>query len=378
MPSFPTKAFLAVLLICKWMAASSLACSVPVFRYALERWPPDLFEATVFYRNSLSTEKSKALDLLTSSASNLKVTLVDLDATDQHFKNLWAEQETNTLPWLYVTYPETHPVAVELASGPLNATFATSIVDTSVRREIAHQLAAGKTAVWVLLESGDTARDDAAWSLLSREIDRLESSLELPTIEQEDIDAGLISVEEDELSIAFSGLRLQRDSTVDEMFVRMLLDTEEDLIDSKDPIVFPIFGRGRVLYGIIGEGISAETLELAATYLTGACSCQVKEDNPGVDLLMDLDWDSMVETSLETDRELPELTGVVSQPGTNGIEDSGSEIVSASEKETPQLPKQAMKTGAGNRLILWASLGALSLLVVSVAVGSLLITRKKT
>ena len=38
------------------------ACSVPVFRYALERWQPDTFQALVLHRGSLRDEQKKLID----------------------------------------------------------------------------------------------------------------------------------------------------------------------------------------------------------------------------------------------------------------------------------------------------------------------------
>ena len=78
-----------------------------------------------------------------------------------------------------------------------------------------------------------------------------------------------------------------------------------------EPIAFPIFGRGRVLYGLIGEGIASDVIDEASLFLTGACSCEVKEQNPGVDLLMSVDWDRLITTQYEIDRELPPLAGFV-------------------------------------------------------------------
>ena len=46
------------------LAASAIvyACSVPVFRYALERWQPDMFQALVLYKGELSEEQKKSLE----------------------------------------------------------------------------------------------------------------------------------------------------------------------------------------------------------------------------------------------------------------------------------------------------------------------------
>ena len=38
------------------------ACSVPVFRYALELWPPDDYEVVLFSNGSLNAEQKKLLE----------------------------------------------------------------------------------------------------------------------------------------------------------------------------------------------------------------------------------------------------------------------------------------------------------------------------
>jgi hypothetical protein len=73
-----------------------------------------------------------------------------------------------------------------------------------------------------------------------------------------------------------------------------LLNSESDLRDYKEPMAFPVFGRGRVLYAVVGQGISADTIRKASSFIAGPCSCQVKEQNPGFDLLLSCDWDELV------------------------------------------------------------------------------------
>jgi hypothetical protein len=58
-------------------------------------------------------------------------------------------------------------------------------------------------------------------------------------------------------------------------------------------MVFPVYGRGLVLYAMIGSGIHAATITAAAEFLTGACSCEVKSQNPGLELLLTADWDEI-------------------------------------------------------------------------------------
>jgi len=76
--------------------------------------------------------------------------------------------------------------------------------------------------------------------------------------------------------------------------VQMLLRSEPDLIDRTDPMIFPVFGRGRALLPLIGAGITADNIHSSASFLVGACSCEVKELNPGFDLLLAADWDELL------------------------------------------------------------------------------------
>jgi hypothetical protein len=47
-----------------------------------------------------------------------------------------------------------------------------------------------------------------------------------------------------------------------------------------------------------------------AEFLTGPCSCEVKEMNPGYDLLLSADWKSLGDYQSELMTESPPLTGL--------------------------------------------------------------------
>lgn len=128
-------------------------------------------------------------------------------------------------------------------------------------------------------------------------------------MDEEDLSTHRISAAQGDLKLAFSMVRLSRTDPEEEVFARMLLGSEEDLRDTKEPMAFPIFGRGRALFGLVGKGINSETIEEACSFLIGPCSCVVKEMNPGLDLLMTADWDGAV-AAQSAPRELPELTGL--------------------------------------------------------------------
>jgi len=62
---------------------------------------------------------------------------------------------------------------------------------------------------------------------------------------------------------------------------------------AREPLAFPIYGRGLILYALVGAGINPWTISEAASFVTGPCSCEVKAGNPGTDMLLTLDWDAL-------------------------------------------------------------------------------------
>jgi hypothetical protein len=161
-----------------------------------------------------------------------------------------------------------------------------------VRRQLVKRIGAGETAVWLLLESGDRRKDDEAARLLESRLKQLTTTLKLP--ELTDAPEDRVTPDGPPLRIAFSVIRLSRTDAAEQLLVSMLLHSEEDLMDSKEPMAFPVFGRGRALWALIGKGINDDTIEEAGAFLVGPCSCQVKRLNPGTDLLIAADWDGLL------------------------------------------------------------------------------------
>jgi hypothetical protein len=107
------------------------------------------------------------------------------------------------------------------------------------------------------------------------------------------------------LRVGFALLRLSRQDAAEGPFVRMLLHSEKGLADVRGPIVFPVFGRGRVLTGLHGEDLTAEEMKRAASFVCGACSCQVKRLNPGTDLLIAADWEALLDAPAQPETTTP-------------------------------------------------------------------------
>ncbi len=339
------------------------ACSVPVFRYALERWRPDPFEVVVFHRGKLTEKQQSIVDDLTPEGlagekhANVRVHMVDLDAKPiKEQLAMWKAQKTDTLPWMVVKYPIATRIPVDVWAGPLSQEIVKGLLISPLRQEVARLLLKGESVVWLLLEGGDKKKDDAAYKLLEGRLAYLEKELALPEIDEQDVAQGLIDVDPENLKLSYALLRLSRKDPKEKLLIEMLLGSEEDLKDAEfanQPMAFPIFGRGRALYALIGAGINNDTIDEACMFLSGPCSCQVKDMNPGVDLLTAVDWETLIDPTIEIDQALPPLMGLGSfaakPPAGDGEETETAETEpqpgpQPEPKQVPDAPTQTALT----------------------------------
>ena len=317
---FSLLAIASLVLAC---ATRADACSVPVFRYALERWQPDLFQAIVVHRGALNSEQKKLVDAFDRSRgknmANVELVTVDLDdSPPPELLTLIKKQDAADLPRILLMPPPFTGSPTPLWSGKLEAESSLkdfdTVVDSPARRETVKRLLTGDSAVWLCLESGNKELDDKAFKLLDTHLEKLGKELKLPEQTPEDLDDpdSQVRFEKLPVRIAFSTIRVSRDDALEKGLIDQLMRTEDDLLEeSGKPMVFPVFGRGRALWAYIGAGISEENITEAAQFLTGACSCQIKRQNPGTDLLLSADWEGSLEGLIETrDVELPPLSGL--------------------------------------------------------------------
>jgi hypothetical protein len=94
------------------------------------------------------------------------------------------------------------------------------------------------------------------------------------------------------------------------MLVSSLLESEPDLTQQDEPIAFPVFGRGRALYALLGAGIQESNIMEACESLLAWCSCEIKAQSPGTDLLISADWSKPFGGRMVEDPEIPPLAGL--------------------------------------------------------------------
>lgn len=268
---------------------SLLACPVPVYQYSLEHWETDPYIAVIRSEGALSEEQLAAVALLEAAASgNGERAPANLELRRDGAPDGAGSARID----LY--YPEISGIRVPAWTGELSLENVEAIVDSPLRAETASLLADRTSAVWVLLESGDRSADREAEGVLRRELELAAKTAVVP----ETAEWGGETVEIDH-QVSFEILRLRRDDPAERVFVEMLLASEPDLkSDFNDqPMAFPVYGRGLILYALVGKGINAATIRSATEFLTGPCSCQIKAANPGTDLLLSMDWDAAIEAT---------------------------------------------------------------------------------
>jgi hypothetical protein len=286
---------------------------VPVFRYALEHWAADPYQAVVVHRGALTPEQETLLKELRPEGlkANIALRTLDLDtARSDELASVPRAATEGTLPRLVLLTPKTAQFPGLVWAGELTKENTAQLVDSPARRQIAERLGDGESAVWVLLEGKDRAASEAAAKVLQERLAYLDSVLTLPKLDPQDIVNGLVSVGQEDLRLEFSVLRLSREDPAERVFIQTLLATEPDLRDLTEPMAFPVFGQGRALYALVGAGLKHETIDKAATFLIGKCSCQVKELNPGADLLFAANWKAMVKEQQTAAPELPALAEI--------------------------------------------------------------------
>ena len=289
------------------LASWVLACQVPVFRYALERWVSDKYEILIIHDGPLNDTDQGLKESLAKSVgekSNSSVRSIDIrQSTDAGIVELWKKHSPSRNAVMAILYPlGARDVPNRLMHvGSFDERATKSLVDSPLRSETAKRLVAGESAVWIFVPSGHADKDVPALETLNRKLLRCQQELKLPAVEELAIEDAKTMEKAAQMRIEFSTITLARDDAQEQYPLKMLLASEDDLATSDEPLAFPVFGRGRVLYALVGKGINDEMIQRACQFMVGPCSCQVKAQNPGFDLLMNVDWETAVGDVLLSD-----------------------------------------------------------------------------
>lgn len=257
------------LLFC--LASAAPACTIPVFRFALDRWQADAFTLL------LPAETAAAsADLLRPLRANgrANLTIRTAPAGTGPLRPELRFPNSDTVAW----------------SGDLGPAALDRLLDSNGRREIVRHILAGDSVVWVI-SGGDPAEAER----IGQRLNFLEQVASLPIQDPNDPDSRLGPGPP--LKLKFSLLRLDAADPGEAILRRLLAGPEGD---ADRPFAAAVFGRGRVLGAWPLDQLDDRALEEACLFLVGRCSCRVKNENPGWDLLLNVDWESSLAAAGKT------------------------------------------------------------------------------
>jgi len=286
-----------------------LGCSTPVYRYAMYNWASWPYYVFYFHHGA-PPEEDKAVNKLfeelpeADPPANVMLTTIDVSK----------KEEFDRLPEVVRKAYQTHadgkqPLhlvmtsrGVEMFAGRLDDATVRSMIASPKRTKLAELLGEGNAAILLTLTGPDAAENQRAEKVVNEVIKEVSAEPEETPDEYPD-------APEEPLKVA--AMKVSRTDPAEKWLVRMLLVVEPDLHEfPKDAMIFAAYGRGRVMPPYLGKGINTDNLFDCIAFLAGACSCMVKQQNPGVDLLMQWDWEATADALAETDEQLnPDLWG---------------------------------------------------------------------
>lgn len=332
------------------------ACNTPVFRYAMYNWPPAPYYVFYLHRGPVAKEDeaiNKSLDGLCRGDPPANVVLAAVDVSnEEEFKRLpevvqkayqshaQAQQPLHLVfsPWVLFyawaaepaagppdkkaeTAAQGQPGLAALFAGRLDEKKVQAIVDSPVRKQLADLLQEGHAAVLLILTGPDEEANQRAEKAVG-EVVAMAAEGKFPVSSGDDYtlqgflpeaadkgpgDGRRQTNSSDTLKLAV--LKLSRTDPAEKWLVDCLLSVEPDLRESqyaKSPMVFAVFGRGRVMLPFVGKGVTAANLADCVRFLAGPCSCSISDRSAGVDLLVRSDWDAIAEALAAKD---PQSTG---------------------------------------------------------------------
>lgn len=262
-------------------AAANVAegCTIPVFRFALDRWEADKFHLVLPASASRDTAIQDVLrPLRANGKANLDITTSKDPAQGQ--AELRSSREGTKPVW----------------SGTLDKPTLGTLLDSPARRQILDHILAGDSIQWVIADSGSPL-DTAEAGRIEKRLKFLEQVAALPIQDPDDPDSQLGPGPP--LKLKFTTLRLRRDDPAEKVLLQMLAGPKGEIDPATTSFAAVIFGKGRVLGAWPLAMLDDRSLEEATLFLIGRCSCRIKTENPGWDLLLNVDWEKALKAADE-------------------------------------------------------------------------------
>lgn len=271
-------------------------CETPVYRFAMYNWPPADYTLYALRSGDADSARRGFLAVVGEVEArvapvNFSVVAVDVsdegaDKLPESVRSAWDARDPKASELNVVVCPNGWSIGspAEIDDAALG-----SWLDSPARRVMVERLSAGDCCVLVVLGSADAAALSAAREQALAAARRAAEGAVRPY--------ALAGFEEPETASAealgVSVIAVDRNDPAEAGLVASLLGVEQDLRDYQEPMVFCVYGRGRAMEPCLGAGVTPENLDHLIAFAAGACSCEVKEQNPGMDLLVAANWDAI-------------------------------------------------------------------------------------
>lgn len=293
------------------LASRARACAIPVYRYAIENWPPESYLILNFHHGASSAEDQALIKSLNESHANASITDCNIDQEiPQEFQALWEANKTKLLPYMVLVAPANTADNNVLWTGPWSKANVDGLLHSPLRKKLTDKMESGQAGVWILIESGNKATDDLLMEMFEKTLRELSERFTA------DVKASAEAMPKDPNvgggdaehpapdAVKLSVLRATRkEATDDPLFAGIL----REQLQKSEACAVLVFGRGRLLGPLPEKELKPDHLEASTRFLTGPCMCSIKEQRIGVDLLLDLDSDKIgkpkeqVEKAAETE-----------------------------------------------------------------------------
>ncbi len=229
---------------------ASLMCTTKVSEWVLLNAPPVEYSLVYYHSTPVSEAAGRQNKLLADKISPANIRFSDQEkagAPEPYYALYYGDR-------LFSTYKSSSEMA--------------GLVTSPLRTKIHSEIMSGKLCVMLYLTTGNKETDEKG-------LKEIESALS-------------VSPFRDIITL----VPLNRNSPEEGQFVNMLLNVESDLKTINSPMLFGIFGRFKALEPLVGNGITADNVSLMIRFLTADCSCLIKDNLPGTDILFTNKWEN--------------------------------------------------------------------------------------
>ena len=230
----------------------SLACTTKVSEWVLLNTIPTDYALIYFHKDQLTeTEKQQ----------NTKIEK-SINGANIQFRSMIK----NDIPRSYYgLYYQNRPFSKYDDPGSM-----AGLITSPLREKIAKELLTGKLCVMLYLNTGNQEKDNSRMQIARQ------------------------TLEASPFGKIITFIELNRNDKTENHFVSMLLNVESDLKSIDEPMLFGIFGRFKALEPLVYKGITEENIKLMINFLTADCSCLIKDNLPGTDILCINNWENPV------------------------------------------------------------------------------------